>query len=119
MLIQAAINGSRSRTDHPAVPITPGQQAQESRAAVAAGASSIHVHVRDKTGKESLTSDDVARCLDAIRTSCPNTSVGVSTGAWIVRDPESRLMLVKAWTTLPDFASVNVHEAGAVELMRA
>jgi uncharacterized protein (DUF849 family) len=118
MLIQAAINGSRTKTEHPAIPVTAEQQAQESRAAVAAGSSSIHVHVRDASGIESLKHDDVTRCLDTIRAACPNTPIGVSTGAWIVRDANSRLSLVRAWTTLPDFASVNVHEDGAIELMR-
>jgi len=38
MLIQAAINGTRTRTEHPAIPVTPEQQAQQAGAAVLAGA---------------------------------------------------------------------------------
>ena len=118
LLVQAAINGARPRADHPALPFTPAAQAAESRAAVAAGARAIHVHVRDAEGRESLTHGDVTASLDAIRAACPGTPVGVSTGAWIVKDAARRLDLVRSWATLPDYASVNVHEEGADELMR-
>jgi len=37
VLIQAAINGGRTREEHPAVPITPERQAEAAAAAVAAG----------------------------------------------------------------------------------
>jgi uncharacterized protein (DUF849 family) len=118
MLIKAAINGSRTRAEHPAVPVTPAQQAREARLAVAAGAGAIHVHVRNATEQESLAPEDVGRTLAAIRASCPGIPIGISTGAWIVPDVSQRLSLVRAWDVLPDFASVNVHEDGALQLMR-
>lgn len=117
-LIQAAINGSRTRAEHPAIPVTAEQQAAESSAAVAAGARAIHVHVRAAGAGESLAPEDVAAALEAIRSACPGIAVGVSTGAWIVRDAARRLALVRSWAVLPDYASVNVHEEGAHELMR-
>src|SRR5262249_16230900 len=118
VLIKAAINGPRTKRDHSCVPITPEEQMREARAAVEAGAGAIHVHVRDTAGRESLAPDDVARCLNAIRDGNPGTSVGISTGAWIVPNANERLSLVEMWGTIPDFASVNVHEEGAIELMR-
>jgi uncharacterized protein (DUF849 family) len=42
--------------------------------------------------------------------------VGVSTGEWIVPDPSLRLKTIAGWTELPDFASVNFNEEGAVEI---
>ena len=45
--------------------------------------------------------------------------VGVSTGAWFLPDPADRLAAVATWTDLPDFASVNIHEAGALDLAEA
>ncbi len=119
MLIKAAINGSRTLENHPCVPVTPQQQATESVAAVAAGAGAIHVHVRDAGAKESLAPDDVALALEAIRSACPGVPVGVSTGAWIVADVARRIELIEAWEVLPDFASVNVHETGAEQIMRS
>lgn len=118
MLIKAAINGGRTRAEHPGIPVTPEQQAEEAAAAVAAGAGAIHVHVRGSDGRESLAPDEVARALELIRAACPGTAVGVSTGAWIAADASRRLSLVRGWKVLPDFASVNVHEDGAIELIR-
>ena len=118
MTIQAALNGTRSWTEHPEVPITPWKQATEAKASVAAGANAIHVHVRDAQGSESLAPDDLAETVKAIRNACPGIPMGVSTGSWIVPDLDKRLALIRAWTVLPDFASVNLHEAGAIDVIR-
>jgi uncharacterized protein (DUF849 family) len=118
LLVEAALNGTRTRTEHPAIPIAPSQQAREASAAVAEGAGAIHVHVRDTGGSESLAPEDVAETLQAIRTACPDVPVGVSTGAWIVPDLYKRLALIRSWEVLPDFVSVNLHEAGAASVIR-
>lgn len=118
MLLQAALNGTRTRTDHPGIPIAPEQQACDARSAVAEGAGAIHVHVRDAFGNESLAPGDVADTLETIRAVCPGVPVGVSTGAWIVPDLSKRLALIHSWELLPDFASVNLHEAGATDVIR-
>ncbi len=115
-MIQAALNGGRTRAEHPAVPQTPAEIAVEAAAAVAAGAGSLHVHVRGADGRESLAAMDVAAALAAVRESCPGVPVGISTGAWIVRDPRLRLALVADWQVLPDYVSVNFHEEGAAAL---
>jgi uncharacterized protein (DUF849 family) len=44
--------------------------------------------------------------------------VGTTTSAEIAPDPERRLALVRAWRE-PDYASVNLSEPGAMELMEA
>jgi uncharacterized protein (DUF849 family) len=118
MLIKAAINGSRTTKEHPSIPVTHHQQAAESAAAIAAGAGAIHVHVRGTHGRESISPDDCARALAAIRMACPEVPVGISTGAWIVPNVEQRLELIQAWEVLPDFVSVNVHEEGAMRVIR-
>lgn len=118
MLIKAAINGNRTAKEHPAIPVTPARQAEEAASAVAAGAGAVHVHVCDLNGRESLAPQDVADALEAIRARCPETSVGISTGAWIVPDLSRRLSLIEAWDVLPTFASVNMHEKGALQVVR-
>lgn len=118
MLIKAAINGMRTRAEHPLIPITPNQQAMEAKAAVEAGAGAIHVHICDRDGQESLKPDDIARSLEAIRSSCPDVPIGISTGAWIVPDLKKRLSLIKSWEKPPDFASVNMYEEGAVQVAK-
>jgi uncharacterized protein (DUF849 family) len=114
-MIKAALNGGRTRAEHPGIPITPEELARSAKEAIAAGAACIHFHVRGPDGKESLTSAHVETSLKAIRKATPEP-VGVSTGAWILRNTALRYQLVSQWTTLPDFASVNFNEDGAVAL---
>ena len=45
--------------------------------------------------------------------------VGVSTGAWVLADPQARVQAIREWTILPDFASVNWHETGAEDVAAA
>jgi len=120
-LLKAAINGGRMRAEHQGIPVTPEEQALAATESVAAGAGAIHVHVRAADGNESLAATDVAGTLIAIRAAVPGIPIGVSTGAWIIRDSDARLRAVTGWTLLPDFASVNFHEAGSkplAELLR-
>jgi uncharacterized protein (DUF849 family) len=116
MLIKAALNGGRSRAEHPAVPITPEELSLAARESVAAGAGAIHFHVRAADGRESLDPEDVAKALNMVRSAIPGTPVGISTGAWILRDARLRHEVVSGWKVLPDFASVNFNEEGALPL---
>ena len=50
-LLQAALNGDR---EHPAAPRTPEGLAAEARAAVEAGARSVHLHPYDDQGRQTL-----------------------------------------------------------------
>ena len=116
MLIQAALNGSRNRAQHPGIPISPNELAQSAKESVAAGAGAIHFHVRTADGRESLHPHDVESALTAMRNAVPGIPIGVSTGAWIMKNTQLRLQTVSRWTTLPDYASVNLTEDGAIEL---
>ena len=118
MTIQAALNGTRTRAEHRAIPITAAEQATEAHASVAAGATAIHVHVRDDQGNETLAPDSVGATLTSIRAACPGVPVGISTGAWIIPDLRRRLAMMRSWEVLPDFASVNLHEAGAPQVIQ-
>lgn len=129
MLIKAAINGGRTKAEHAATPVSPEEQAADVVECLKAGAGAVHLHVRVTSGstkggrqdvcapseKESLYAEDVARTIVTVRAAAPSASVGVSTGAWILSHP-ARLQAVAAWEVLPDFASVNFGEEGAVEL---
>lgn len=59
--LQAALNGDR---EHPAVPRTPEELAVEARAAVDAGARSLHLHPYDERGRQTLAAEP---CADALR----------------------------------------------------
>lgn len=115
-LLQAALNGTRRKEAHPAVPTAPAEVADAAERCVQAGAGAIHVHVRDSRGLESIAPEDVASWVAALRLAIPGTPIGVSTGAWIMPHAELRHHTVSAWTVQPDYASVNFHESGAEEL---
>src|SRR3954453_16292329 len=117
MLLQAALNGPRTKAEHPAVPITGDELARDATACVAAGAGAIHMHPRDGDGQESLRADVIDAVVRQVRTAC-GVPVGVSTGAWIEPDLTRRLELISEWNE-PDYASVNVSEDGAFDVMRA
>jgi uncharacterized protein (DUF849 family) len=116
VLVKACLNGSRRRTEHEALPISAQELALDAARAVGAGAGALHVHPRLADGTETLGADPIGRAIAEIRTACPGTPVGLSTGAWIERDPRRRLAQVESWITLPDFVSVNFSEPGAVDL---
>jgi uncharacterized protein (DUF849 family) len=116
MLIKAALNGGRSRSEHPAIPITPQELASSAKEAVAAGAGAIHFHVRGADERESLDGDVVALAVNAVKSAVPKTPVGISTGAWILNNAKLRYEKISAWKTFPDFASINFKEDGAVAL---
>ena len=66
-MLQACLNGGRTRDFHPAVPLSADELAADAKAVIAAGAQQIHLHVRGADGKESLHPDDVAHTLAAVR----------------------------------------------------
>jgi uncharacterized protein (DUF849 family) len=115
VLLQAALNGALTKHDHPAVPVSAQELARDATACVAAGAGAIHLHPRDRTGREVLDAGTVDSVVATVRDAC-GVPVGVSTGAWIEPDLQLRLELVAGWTE-PDYASVNLSEPGATEIM--
>jgi uncharacterized protein (DUF849 family) len=111
--LQAALNGDRI---HPRAPRTPSAIAAAARAAVDAGAHSVHVHAFDEAGRETLEGAACAKVLRAVRAVCPGTPISLTTSAAIVANPEERLRLIEAWEKLPDLVSANQGEAGIREL---
>ncbi|MEV0584360.1 3-keto-5-aminohexanoate cleavage protein [Nonomuraea sp. NPDC050310] len=115
-MLQVCLNGSRSRSEHPALPTTPAELAVAARAAVAAGAEDIHLHPKDDAGADTMAAPQVAAAVSAVRAAVPGIPVGVTTGAWTGPDRAAR---VREWGVLPDHASVNWHEDGAADLAEA
>jgi uncharacterized protein (DUF849 family) len=116
MLIKACLNGSRTRADHPAVPISHPELAREAHHSMVAGAGAVHVHPRAADGTESLEPHTCGPAIEAIRRACPGLPLGLTTAAWIEPDLDRRLWLIQRWDVLPDFASVNLSEEGAAEV---
>jgi uncharacterized protein (DUF849 family) len=115
VIIKAAINGGRTKTEHTGVPVSSDEQGAAVVECLKAGADAIHLHVRSTSGGESLHPEEVARTLSRVLSIAPKAQVGISTGAWILPHP-ARVQAVRAWEVLPGFASVNFGEDGAVDL---
>lgn len=103
-VIAVAITGSVPRKrDNPAVPVTPAEQVESTHAAYEAGATLVHIHVRN--ADESPSSDPAlfAAVQEGVRRHCPGMVVQFSTGGR-GRDPASR---GNALELRPDMASLS------------
>ena len=75
--LMVAPNGARrSKRDHGSLPITPAELAVTARACAEAGATSLHLHVRDGEGRHSLDPALYAQAVEAIR---QQTSIHIQT----------------------------------------
>ncbi len=115
-MIQAALNGSRQRNEHPGVPYSADELARDAIACVSAGAAELHLHPRDTAGLETLDPLTIYAVCRQVKEAA-RVPVGVSTGSWIEPDFEKRLALIRSWFG-PDYASVNCSEEGAVTVMQ-
>jgi uncharacterized protein (DUF849 family) len=80
-VISVAITGSLPTKAHnPAVPITVDEQITATREAYDAGASLVHVHVRDDSAAPSSDPERFAQFLIGVREHCPDMIVQFSTG---------------------------------------
>ena len=104
VVIAVAITGSVPRkADNPAVPTTPAEQVESTQAAFEAGATLVHIHVRNPD--ESPSSDPAlfAQVQEGVRKHCPGMIVQFSTGGR-GRDPAAR---GNALELRPDMASLS------------
>ena len=80
-IITCAITGSLpQKADNPAVPVTPADQIESTHAAFEAGATLVHLHVRQDDGRPSSDPERFAEVQDGIRKHCPGIIIQFSTG---------------------------------------
>ena len=80
-IITVAITGSVPRKkDTPAVPVTVAEQIESTQEAFEAGATIVHVHVRDENENSSSDPDKFAAFQEGVRKHCPEMIVQFSTG---------------------------------------
>ena len=90
VVVAVAITGSVPRKrDNPAVPTTPAEQIESTRAAYERGASLVHIHVRNDDESSSSDPDRFAAVQRGIVEHCPGMIVQFSTGGR-GRDPGQR-----------------------------
>lgn len=80
-IITVAITGSLpQKKDNPAVPITVAEQVESTHEAFEAGASLVHLHVRNDDGTTTSAPERFAQVFEGIRRHCPGMIVQFSTG---------------------------------------
>jgi 3-keto-5-aminohexanoate cleavage enzyme len=109
LIITAAITGAETTKEaNPALPITPEEQAIAARECVEEGASIIHLHVRDKSGRPSQSVSLFREAIDAINEACnPRPIIQISTGGAVGESFEKRMEPVRALR--PEMASLNIN----------
>ncbi len=76
LIISSAITGAFFLPgDNPNQPITPAQILAEARACAAAGASTVHIHVRDDNGYNTLSLDRFAQVIEPLKEEFPHLAV--------------------------------------------
>jgi len=106
VIITCAITGAETtRERQPNLPIQPEEQAIAAEEAVKAGASIIHLHVREDDGKPSQRVERFEESIRAIRKRVPEVIIQISTGGAIGESIDNR---AKPLSLKPEMASLNL-----------
>ena len=92
LIITAAISGAEVTKEHnPAVPYTIEEIVREAKSAYDAGASIIHLHVREDDGTPTQSKERFKLAMDAIKVVCPDVIIQPSTGGAVGMSDDERL----------------------------
>jgi 3-keto-5-aminohexanoate cleavage enzyme len=105
VIITAAICGAEVTKEHnPNVPYTVEEIAREAKSAYDAGASIIHLHVREDNGAPTQDKNRFKECIDAIKVACPDAIIQPSTGGAVGMSNEERIQPVDLY---PEMATLD------------
>lgn len=105
LIITCALTGAEVTKDqNPAIPYTPEEMAQSAFEAYSAGASILHLHVRQEDGTPTQSRDRFRENIEAIRRRCPDAIIQVSTGGAVGMSDEERLQPVELY---PEMATLD------------
>src|SRR4051794_23010125 len=104
------------------MPISLTEVLADLRECFRAGATGVHLHVRDETGAETLRPEVVNETCRWVRALAAEEGVaaeiGLTTGEWIVPALAERIAMIREWEGV-DCATVNLSEAGFESVMAA
>jgi uncharacterized protein (DUF849 family) len=81
VIITVAITGAvPKKADNPAVPVAPAEQVESTHEAFEAGASLVHIHVRNADQSPGSDPELYARVQEGVRKHCPGMIIQFSTG---------------------------------------
>lgn len=105
LIITACICGAEVTKEHnEAVPYTVDEIAREALSAYKAGASIIHLHVREDDGTPTQSRDRFEECFKAIKAVCPDVIIQPSTGGAVGMTNDERLQPIEL---LPEMATLD------------
>ena len=120
-MLQVTPNGPWGKDVHPNLPVSLDEVLADLRECFRAGATGVHLHVRDESGAETLDPAVVAETCRQVRDVATDVGVraeiGLTTGAWIVPDLASRTSMIREWEGV-DCATVNLSEVGFERVMQ-
>lgn len=105
LIITAAICGAEvTKEQNPAIPYTVEEIAEQAYGACQAGASVIHLHVREDDGTPTQSAARFDACMKAIRARCPDVIIQPSTGGAVGMTNDERLQPI---TLHPEMATLD------------
>lgn len=105
LIITAAICGAEVLKEHnPAVPYTIEECVREAKSAYEAGASIIHLHVREDDGTPTQSKERFKVIMDAILKECPDVIIQPSTGGAVGMTNDERLQPTEL---MPEMATLD------------
>ena len=115
VICMVAPNGARRlKSDHQQIPYTAAELAQTAKSVIAAGATALHLHVRDAEGKHSLSAKLYQTATDAIKDVCGNDIfLQVTTEAAGIYHVQQQIELV--YQLKPQAVSLSVRELSVAD----
>jgi len=105
LIITCCITGAEVTKEHnPAVPYTPGEISQSTYEAYKAGASIVHLHVREDNGTPTQDKEIYKKNIELIKEKCPDIIIQVSTGGAVWMSAQERIQPVEL---RPEMASLD------------
>lgn len=105
LIITAAICGAEvTKEQNKAVPYTVEEIGEEAEMAYKAGASIIHLHVREDDGMPTQSKDRFEECIDEIKRRCPEVIIQPSTGGAVGMSNDERLQPIELY---PEMATLD------------
>lgn len=109
-IVMSAPNGARrGKADHPSIPLSPGELAENAKEILDSGASILHMHVRDESGQHTLDSGRYRDAISAVRDQVGNELViQLTTEACGIYSAEQQMAVVKELQ--PEAVSIALRE---------
>src|SRR5260221_2363859 len=108
MITAAMVGAEVTKEQQPHLPITPQQIIEAAVECYQAGASIIHIHVRDAEGNATQDASLFREVVEGIRARC-DVITQVSTGGAVWMSAEERLQSIECRPDMATFTTGNVH----------